>query len=165
MDFDRALMLLLSPEREGTEFSDHPDDPGGATRYGVTEAVARRFGYRGDMRALPLDVARQVYREQYWAPIRGDDLPAGLRFDVFDAAVNSGPRTAARWLQRALRVPDDGVIGQKTLAAARAEQDVSGVLMRFNGQRLRALTEFDGWRSFGRGWARRVAANLMREPL
>lgn len=164
MEFDRAFKLLLSPEREGEGFSDHPDDPGGETRYGVTESVARRFGYRGEMRDLPLDVARQVYRVLYWGPIRAEELPPRLRFDVFDAAVNSGPQTAIRWLQRALRVQADGVIGPVTLAAAHAELDQSAVLLRFNGHRLRALTQFSGWAAFGRGWTRRVAANQLEAP-
>ncbi len=55
MKFETAFALLLGHEGE---FSDHPDDPGGKTRYGVTEAVARETGYKGDMRELPLELAQ-----------------------------------------------------------------------------------------------------------
>ncbi len=57
MNFDTAFTKVLGHEGG---FSDHPDDPGGKTRFGVTEAVARRVGYKGEMRELPLDLAKQI---------------------------------------------------------------------------------------------------------
>lgn len=153
MDFDAAFDLLL--KHEGG-FSDHPDDPGGKTRYGITEAVAREVGYRGDMRELPLDLAKRIYFERYWLPSRAADLPAALRYPMFDAAVNSGPRTAARWLQRAIGTTVDGVIGPATLEAAQ-RADVDRVRVWMIAERLRAMTWMNGWPSFGRGWARRIA--------
>lgn len=77
------------------------NDPGGKTRYGVTEAVARSAGYTGDMRSLPMSLAKTLYRRLYWDPVRGDDLPEGVRYFVFDAAVASGVRQSTLWLQRA----------------------------------------------------------------
>lgn len=153
MKFETAFALLLGHEGE---FSDHPDDPGGKTRYGVTEAVARETGYRGDMRELPLELAQRIYLEKYWKPIRADDLPPGVRYATFDAAVNSGPAQATRWLQRALGVEADGVIGPQTLAAAYA-QDANALRMRMLAQRLRFMTVLGNWPSFSRGWARRIA--------
>lgn len=153
MKFETAFALLLGHEGE---FSDHPDDPGGKTRYGVTEAVARETGYKGDMRELPLELAQRIYLEKYWKPIRADDLPPGVRYATFDAAVNSGPAQATRWLQRALGVEADGVIGPQTLAAAYA-QDANALRMRMLAQRLRFMTVLGNWPSFSRGWARRIA--------
>jgi lysozyme family protein len=153
MQFDTAFSLLLGHEGD---FSDHPDDPGGKTRYGVTEAVAREVGYRGDMRELPLDLAKRIYLERYWLPVRADDLPPGIRYAVFDAAVNSGPRQAARWLQRALGVSVDGIIGPKTLAAA-YEVNPIALRGRMLAQRLRFMTGLSNWPAFSRGWARRIA--------
>tara|TARA_R110000868_G_scaffold587_5_gene4246 strand:+ start:6465 stop:6941 length:477 start_codon:yes stop_codon:yes gene_type:complete len=153
MKFDTAFALLLGHEGE---FSDHPDDPGGKTRYGVTEEVARETGYKGDMRELPLELAQRIYLEKYWKPIRADDLPPGIRYAVFDGAVNSGPAQATRWLQRGLGVEADGVIGPQTLAAAYA-QDANALRMRMLAQRLRFMTVLGNWPSFGRGWARRIA--------
>jgi lysozyme family protein len=87
-------------------------------------------------------------------------LPDAVRFDVFDAAVNSGVGQAIKWLQRAVGVADDGVIGQQTLnALAAANGDV--VAKRFNGQRLMFMTNLSTWQTFGKGWARRIAHNLM----
>jgi lysozyme family protein len=153
MNFQTAFALLLGHEGD---FSDHPADPGGRTRYGITESVAREVGYKGDMRELPLDLAQRVYLEKYWKPVRADDLPPGIRYAVFDAAVNSGPSQATKWLQRALGVEADGVIGPKTLAAAYA-QDANALRMRMLAQRLRFMTSLTNWPAFSRGWARRIA--------
>lgn len=153
MQFDNAFALLLGHEGD---FSDHPADPGGKTRFGVTEAVAREVGYRGDMRELPLDLAKRIYLEKFWKPIRADDLPPGIRYAVFDGAVNSGPAQATRWLQRALAVDADGVIGPQTLAAAYA-MPVTDLRSRILAQRLKFMAGLPNWPAFSRGWARRIA--------
>ncbi len=153
MNFDTALDLLLGHEGG---YSDHAADPGGKTRYGITEAVARQAGYQGDMRELPLDLAKTVYLDRYWRPIRADDLPPGIRYVMFDAAVNSGHRQATLWLQRALGVEADGVIGPQTLAAAYA-QDMRALKLGLLAQRLRFMVGLTNWPAFSRGWARRIA--------
>jgi lysozyme family protein len=153
MNFDQAFDILL--KHEGG-FSDHPADPGGKTRYGITEAVAREVGYRGDMRELPVDLAKRIYKDRYWGAVRADELPAEVRYAVFDAAVNSGPRQAIRWLQRAVGTRDDGIIGPQTLAAVRAA-DPEQLVRRMLAQRLRFMTGLPNWPAFGRGWARRIA--------
>jgi len=153
MNFDQAFDILL--KHEGG-FSDHPADPGGKTRYGITEAVAREVGYRGDMRELPLDLAKRIYEDRYWDAVRAEELPEAIRYAVFDAAVNSGPRQATLWLQRAVGVKDDGIIGPQTLAAVRAA-DPERLLRRMLAQRLRFMAGLPNWTAFGRGWARRIA--------
>jgi lysozyme family protein len=154
MNFDAAFDLLL--KHEGN-FSDHAADPGGKTRYGVTEAVAREVGYRGDMRELPLDLAKRVYKDKYWDTVKAEQLPPAVRYVVFDAAVNSGPGQSSKWLQRALGVTDDGVIGPKTLTAANAANPDS-LRMRLLGQRLRFMAGLANWPAFSRGWAIRIAS-------
>jgi lysozyme family protein len=109
------------------------------------------------MRELPLDAARLIYRAAYWDAVRADELPAGVRYAVFDAAVNSGVRQAVRWLQRALGVSDDGVLGPRTMASAQA-QDPEALLRRMLAQRLNFMTSLSTWPSFGRGWARRISS-------
>ena len=153
MNFDQAFTTLL--KHEGG-FVDHPDDPGGKTRYGITEAVAREAGYRGDMRELPIDLAKRIYKDRYWDAVRAEELPEAVRYAVFDAAVNSGPRQAILWLQRAVGTRDDGIIGQQTLAAVRAA-DPERLLRLVLAQRLRFMTGLPSWAAFGRGWARRIA--------
>ena len=153
MNFDTAFSLLLGHEGD---YSDHPDDPGGKTRYGVTEAVAQEVGYKGDMRELPLELAQRIYRAKYWDEVQADFLPAGIRYVMFDAAVNSGPGQAVRWLQKALGVVEDGILGPKTLAAA-AAQNADALRTRLLAKRLRFMASRTNWPSFGRGWANRIA--------
>jgi len=157
MNFDTAFEKLVGFEGD---YSNDKDDPGGATRYGITEQVARENGYSGSMRELPLDFAKAVYKRKYWDAIQADALPPAVRYAVFDSAVNSGVGQATRWLQRALGVKDDGVIGPRTLAAV-AQATPDGLLRRFLGQRLVFLTTLPNWPTFAKGWARRVGDLLM----
>lgn len=154
--FDQAFAELLTHEGG---YVDHPSDPGGATNHGVTEKVARKFGYTGNMRGYPKEEAAKVYRSEYWDAVRADELPAPLRYPIFDAAVNSGARQAILWLQQALDVKADGVIGTQTLAAVKAA-DPNALLRCMLGARLRFMTNLNHWSSFGKGWARRIAAML-----
>lgn len=154
MNFDAAFDTLL--KHEGG-YSDHAADPGGKTRFGITEAVAREVGYRGDMRELPLELAKRIYKDRYWDTVKAEQLPPAVRYVVFDAAVNSGPGQSAKWLQRALGVADDGVIGPKTLAAANAANP-DALKMRMLGQRLRFMAGLTNWPAFSRGWAVRIAS-------
>lgn len=156
MNFDQAFTVLLGHEGG---YSDHRDDPGGKTMYGVAEDTARAEGYTGEMNALPLDVAKRIYRKRYWDAVRADELPAPLRYPMFDAAVNSGPRQAIRWLQRAVLVADDGAFGPKTLAAV-MQHDPHALRSQILGQRLRFMASLGAWPSFGRGWAKRIASLL-----
>ena len=151
MNFTTAFEKLLGHEGG---YSDHKDDPGGKTRYGITEAVAREVGYRGDMRELPLDLAQRIYKNRYWDAVQAEHLPADVRYAVFDAAVNSGVRQSILWLQRALGVVDDGVLGPRTLAAANAANP-DALRARLISQRLRFLTNLNTFGAFGRGWTRR----------
>jgi len=157
MNFEKAFDILLSHEGG---FVNHPKDPGGATRYGVTQRVARKHGYQGDMRELPLSEAKRIARAAYWDEVKADFMPDSIRFDLFDGAYNSGPVQATKWLQRAAAVDDDGIIGPKTLAAVRAT-DPQKLAKRYNGFRLMFLTDLGTWPTFSRGWARRVAHNLL----
>jgi len=153
MNFDAAFDQLLGHEGG---FVDHPSDPGGETNFGVTVAVARANGYTGDMRAMPVSFARQVYRKEYWDAIRADDLPPAIRYAVFDGAVNSGNGQSIKWLQRAIGATDDGRMGPQTIALARAAPP-DAVLRRMLAERLRFMTNLKVWPSFSRGWARRIA--------
>lgn len=156
MTFDEAFERVLAHEGG---FVNDSRDPGGATRYGVTQAVARAEGYQGPMSALPLGTAADIYQRKYWRAVQADKLPEAVRFDVFDAAVNSGPVQAAKWLQRALGVTADGVIGPATLAAAAAAGP--SLPAKFNGARLQFMTTLPTWPTYSKGWARRIAANLL----
>ena len=152
MDFQTAVKHVLMSEGG---YVDHPLDPGRKTNFGITEAVAREEGYTGDMRNLPLDLAKRIYKKRYWDKVSADSLPPSIRLAVFDAAVNSGPRQAILWLQRAAGVSDDGIIGPITLRAVNA-LNADALRMKILAQRLRFLTNLNTFSTFGRGWTRRV---------
>lgn len=155
MNFEQSFQRLMRFEGG---YTDNPADRGGKTNFGVTEAVARSFGYTGPMVDMPQDFARKVYQKAYWDACSCDDLPDCVRYDVFDAAVNSGTGQAGKWLQRAVGVADDGVIGPQTIKAC---QSTSSIANKFNGQRLMFMTTLPSWTTFGKGWARRIADNLL----
>lgn len=157
MTFDEAFERLLGHEGG---FVNHPSDPGGATRWGITQRVARANGYAGDMRELPMETAKAIARRAYWDVVQADLAPAEVRFDLFDAAYNSGVSQAVKWLQRAVYATPDGVLGPKTLMALQAYSGAA-VVARFNGHRLNMLTDLATWGEFGKGWTRRAAANLI----
>lgn len=156
MTFDEAFDLLLGHEGG---YSNHPNDPGGETMWGITRRVALKEGYTGDMHVLPKELAKDIYRRKYWDAVKADSLPDALRFSVFDAAVNSGVQQAVRWLQVAVDVVDDGVLGPMTLQAA---QRANGhrTAVKLNAERLDFMTSLPTWGQFGRGWARRIVGNL-----
>jgi lysozyme family protein len=157
MNFDQAFEKLLGHEGG---YVNHPSDPGGATNWGITQAVARQNGYTGDMRDLRQEQARAIYRTLYWDAIRADELPDAIRFDVFDGAVNSGVTQSIRWLQRAVGTEADGVIGSFTLNAIN-HLSSSVITSRYNGYRLSFMVGLKTWQDFGGGWARRIATNLI----
>ena len=156
-NFDKALALVL--KHEGG-YVDHPKDPGGATNKGITIATFRRYvnpkGTKDDLRRLTTAQAGVVYRKQYWDKVRGDDLPDGVDYAVFDFAVNSGPSRAAKYLQDVLGVAQDGKIGPATLRAANAFR-ASQIIEELCGDRLAFLKRLGTWKTFGRGWSTRVA--------
>ena len=156
MDFQTAFDLLITHEGG---FSNHPDDPGGATMYGITEKVARANGYTGAMRDLTLDFSKSIYRKSYWDACRCDQMPDTLRYPLFDAAVNSGPGQAIKWLQSAVGVKADGAIGPVTQQAVNMAAP-QPTRQKMIGNRLRFMTELANWPSFSKGWARRIAAIL-----
>ncbi|QPT09696.1 glycoside hydrolase family 108 protein [Sphingomonas paucimobilis] len=101
-----AVLAMISDliGREG-QYSDHPADKGGPTQWGVTEQVARSFGYRGDMRNYPRSTAIDTYRRAYWVDSGiaqvSDHYPA-VAVEMFDIAVNMGITVACTFLQRCL---------------------------------------------------------------
>jgi lysozyme family protein len=102
MDVNALIDAVIG--REGG-YSNHPADRGGPTRWGVTEAVARAHGFRGDMRTLPRADAVAIYRQLYWMKPgfdRVDPIMPRIAAELFDTGVNMGPGTATGFLRRAL---------------------------------------------------------------
>jgi lysozyme family protein len=154
MTFDDAFEALMA--HEGGYVND-PHDPGGETKYGISKRAYPAV----DIGGLTLEAAKAIYRRDYWRPAGCESVPEAVRFDLFDMAVNSGIRPAIKTLQRAVGAGEDGVLGPVSLAAIEGLAPAA-LMARFNGARLAMLTELATWPRFGKGWARRIAANLMK---
>lgn len=141
-------------------FSNHPDDPGGATNKGITLATLK--SYREDDTLTSEDVANitteeasQIYKKEYWDKVNADKLPKGLALVVFDTAVNNGPGKAAKLLQKVVGAKVDGRIGPETLAKV-AEMDETEVINTFLADRLEFMMNQLTWDVFGKGWTKRL---------
>jgi len=156
-NFARALSLVL---REEGGFVNDPHDPGGATNKGITIATYRRYvnskGTVDDLKHITAAEVAKVYKRQYWDAVKGDDLPDGIDYAVFDFAVNSGPGRAAKFLQRILGVAVDGKIGPATIGAAKASFKAS-VINTLSADRLEYLRGLPTWGRYRKGWSARVA--------
>lgn len=157
--YDRSLKMLLKDEGG---YVNHPRDPGGATNKGITQrvysALYRAKGWKPrSVRHITDDEVAAIYRFQYWDTVRGDALPAGLDYAMFDYAVNSGPVRAVKELQGLLKVPVDGHIGIVTMQAVHDTKDIPGLIDRLCDKRLTFLSRLKHWITFKGGWGRRVA--------
>lgn len=165
MDFDQAFERLRGHEGGFTQDTrDRGNWTGGEVGKGVCKGT--KFGisaaaYPGeDIQNLTLERAKELYRRDYWGPAGCDGVPPAVKFDLFDFAVNSGVRTAVKCLQRAVGETPDGILGPLTLQAVQSMPPLR-LVARFNGARLMHLADVPTWPAYGRGWARRVAANLL----
>lgn len=153
MTFDDAFKRLIGHEGG---YVNHPSDPGGETNFGIS-----RRAYPGeDIQGMTLERAKVIYQRDYWWKAGCDVVPDAVKFDLFDMAVNSGVNPAIRTLQKTVGVDNDGIIGPKTMQAIGSMNPVRFVA-RFNGHRLQLLSTLANWPAFGRGWANRIAKNLM----
>lgn len=153
MNFDKAFERLIG--HEGGYVND-PRDPGGETKFGIS-----RRAYPGeDIKGMSLERAKILYQRDYWWKAGCDTVPDAVKFDLFDMAVNSGVGAAIRTLQKAVGVDDDGIIGPATMQAISSMHPVRFVA-RFNGHRLQFMSSLSTWPAFSRGWANRIAKNLM----
>lgn len=154
-----AKVMPLVFKSEGG-YVDHPKDPGSATNMGITIGTLSHWlgrpATKDEVRAITKDQATAIYRANYWNAIRGDDLPAGLDYAVFDFAINSGPSRAAKYLQDLLDVRIDGFIGPETIAAARS-RNIPLLINRLCDDRLDYVKRLPTWPTFGKGWSSRIA--------
>lgn len=155
-NFDSALEAVL--HHEGG-YVNHPSDPGGMTNLGVTKRVWEEWVKRpvdeAEMRSLTPEMVAPLYKQRYWDRVRGDDLPAGVDYCVFDCGINSGPGRAVKFLQQVVGADDDGVIGPGTLKAV-AAMPADEIVSKYQAKRLEFLQALPTWDTFGKGWGRRV---------
>lgn len=120
----------------------HPEDRGGITNHGISLRYARRIGLDldgdfdvddEDILLVTPEIARRLYKEDFYFGPRIDRLPEPVQPVVFDMAVNHGPPRAVMILQRACnvylntRIVEDGIIGPKTAKAVQKVYDANGL--------------------------------------
>jgi len=96
---------------EGTTFENDPDDPGGRTKFGIDQ----RSHPKVDIKNLTKEGAAQIYWNEYWNAVHAEELPKGVGEVVANIAVNTGKGNASHWLQNAIKVNSDGIIGENTI--------------------------------------------------
>ena len=159
-NFDAAFAQVM--KSEGGYVWDK-DDAGGETNLGVTigawGAYLGRAIQPGEMKALTQETVKPFYKAMYWDKVKGDNLPAGVDYAVFDFAVNAGVGRAAKFLQRAVGAVDDGVIGSGTLGLV-AKADPQKLLDNFADQKQGfyngLATKNPSQQKFLKGWLARV---------
>ena len=143
MTSDHFLAAVALVLRHEGGFVNHPKDPGGATKYGITLQTLADWRQRAvsakDVRALSLTEAKHIYFVRYWLAVGAHELPRGLDYVVFDAAVHSGVSRARKWLES---LPDGLSISQQ--------------IETYMAQRDEFLRGLSTWKTFGRGWAKRL---------
>jgi len=125
-------------------WSDHPADPGGKTMYGVTEAVYHAWLKKHGkalkpVRQISMAEAELIYYDEYWVPCGGPKLAVGVDLATYDASVNSGVSRGRKWLLASIGGPDHQTV------------------KRICAKRLGFMQSLAIWKTFGKGWARRVA--------
>ena len=156
-NWQKSFELMLKSEGG---YVNNPADPGGMTNLGVTKATWENWVGResdeAEMRGLTPEKVEPLYKKKYFDAVRGDELPMGLDYLMFDFAVNAGAGRAIKILQAAVGVQADGGFGPITMAAVQAV-DPNELIERFSQAKedfYRSLTTFA---TFGKGWLNRVA--------
>jgi lysozyme family protein len=174
-NFPASLKHVL---RHEGGYSNHPNDAGGKTNYGVIQSVYDSYRRKKGLiprsvKSITSEEVHDIYRTLYWNKIEGDSLPIGIDYCVFDAAVNSGPGRGARWLQQAVnkvaksnRLKVDDNIGPSTLDAS-DDYDPVAIVDAMLDYRLgfmkvarNSKTGKALWPSFGAGWSNRLYGYL-----
>jgi len=156
-NFRSALQAVLLHEGG---YVNNPKDPGGMTNLGVTKKVWEEWvGHpvgEKEMRALTPDTVAPMYRKKYWDAIKGDELPTGLDYLMFDFAINAGPGRAIKTMQKAIGTVPDGAIGPKTMQALK-DADQKDLVAKFSMEKELFYKALPTFATFGKGWMRRVA--------
>jgi len=166
-NYQKCLETIL--HHEGG-YVNHPKDPGGETNLGVTKRVYEEWGGKKDMKDLLVEDVAPIYKKNYWDRIKGDQLPNGLDLCVFDFGVNAGTGRSAKYLQRMIGTVADGGIGPNTLKKLDEfikANSLETAIERFQAKRQEYYESLSTFKTFGRGWTRRVdeTTSLARDML
>ena len=156
-NYPEALSRVLAHEGG---YTNHPQDPGGPTNWGITIKDAQMYWKRSataaDVKAMPRSVACDIYRQKYWDAQNCDKLPSGVDYIVFDYGVNSGIGRSGRVLRRIVGLPSSTSTVTNDVLAAAAARSPDKLVDALCDERLKFLMSLKTWKTFGGGWGRRV---------
>jgi lysozyme family protein len=112
-----------------------------------------------DIKNLTTQQIKEIYYNDFWLPVGGDNYPKEIVYQFFDACIHHGLHNTKCILQRAVGAKDDGVIGPRTMEAVK-KHSIHDLLKLFLAERLDFMTNTKVWDTYGKGWARRIAKNL-----
>lgn len=152
--FNRAVEFVL--EQEGGYVND-PNDPGGETKFGISKRAHPNL----DISNITMADAKAIYYRDYWLKSGAliNDVSSELAVILFDTAVNMGTGTAVRFLQRVLRVTEDGVIGSRTMEALQ-KSNIEDTIQWYVVNRILRYAELPTWSRYRRGWLKRTIGSL-----
>jgi len=164
-NFQDALTLVLKSEG-GFQSDPHdngnklPDGRAGCTNLGVTQAAWEAFvGHPvtwNDMKALTPETIASFYKRKYWDAVRGDDLPSGLDYMMFDFAINAGPGRAVKLLQESVGEKADGVLGPISMSTIKV-MPINQLVERFSDTKRKFYQGLNN-PTYEHGWLARVDA-------
>ena len=164
--FDTCFAIVVLGTEGG--FQNSPADPGNWTggAVGSGECRGTNLGISAaaypdcDIAALTPEGAQAIYRPDYWVKAGCDQMVPPLALLVFDAAVNNGVSRSVQWVQLAVGAAEDGAFGPETLRLLREAAQLHGwphICAEALARRMNFMAQLPNWRTFGLGWARRLA--------
>lgn len=165
MNFEIAFQRLIGHEGG---YSNDRNDPGNWTggKVGVGFLKGTKFGLAAntypklDIKNITVVEAKEIYKRDWWDKLGADQLHPAIVYQLWDFAINAGKSRAVKELQQVAGVPDDGIIGPKTISAVKI-MEVNDVLLKLAAERLKFYTSLSTWDRYGKGWTNRVAENLI----
>ncbi|MGR2670563.1 glycosyl hydrolase 108 family protein [Acinetobacter soli] len=165
MNFEIAFQRLIGHEGG---YSNDRNDPGNWTggKVGLGFLKGTKFGLAAntypklDIKNITVVEAKEIYKRDWWDKLGADQLHPAIVYQLWDFAINAGKSRAVKELQQVAGVPDDGIIGPKTISAVKI-MEVNDVLLRLAAERLKFYTSLSTWDRYGKGWTNRVAENLI----
>lgn len=142
---------------EGVRYENDPDDPGGATKFGIDQ----RSHPKVNIKTLTRIQAAQIYFDETWNHLRCEELPLGVGEVVARIAMNCGEKHAVEWLQHFVGAKVDGDLGARTLAAVGRNNavNVAGLLIARVERYYRSLAASKPrFAKYLKGWLNATAA-------
>lgn len=164
-DFDKAVITVL--KHEGG-YVDNPNDPGGATRYGISQEMLTEEKIPFKPEEITIPIAKRLYKERYWDRMNLQDIESQeLATILLDMGVLMGPYSVVKTLQGVLNVSQDGVIGPKTIeqsnramSSSYSRMLLTGLIKSLQIHFIRLVRDNPKLMEFLEGWIRRTHSLL-----